>query len=399
VLTIDEARASVLGALPAVRAVEEVPVADALGRVLAAELRARGDVPPFPNSAMDGWAVRAGEAGRRLAIVGESRAGRPARAELGEGAAMRISTGAALPVGAEAVVRVEDSEESDDAVVLRAAAAAGDNVRLPGDDLRAGQLVLPAGTPLGPAEVAAVVAAGAAEVAVGRRPRLAVVCTGDELREPGATLGPGEIHNSNLPALQALGAQAGARSAGGEIVADDAAETRRALDDALAAADVLVISGGVSVGAHDQVKPALAALGVREVFWRVALQPGKPTWFGVRDDRLVFGLPGNPVSALVTFVLFVRPALRALQGGEAEAPRGRARLAHAVPRNPEREQAVRVGLSAAGDGTLTATPTGRQNSHLITSVLGADALALVPAGSGELAAGALVETVALFGRP
>jgi molybdopterin molybdotransferase len=395
VLTIDEARTSVLDALPGMRAVEEVPVADALGRVLAGELRARGDVPPFPNSAMDGWAVRAGPAGRRLAIVGESRAGRPADAELGDGAAMRISTGAALPVGAEAVVRLEDSGEDGDHVVLHVAAAPGDNVRLPGDDLRGGQLVLPPGTPLGPAEVAAVVAAGVAQVAVGRRPRLAVVCTGDELREPGATLGPGEIHNSNLPALQALGAQAGAQSAGGQIVPDDAARTRRALDDALAAADVLAISGGVSVGPHDQVKPALAELGVREVFWRVALQPGKPTWFGVRDDRLVFGLPGNPVSALVTFVLFVRPALRALQGAPAEAPRGRARLAHAVRRNPEREQAVRVGLSPAGDGTLTATPTGRQNSHLITSVLGADALALVPAGAGELSAGALVETIAL----
>jgi molybdopterin molybdotransferase len=397
VLTIDEARSRVLEAAASAPTVERVPVADALGRVLVGGLRAAGDVPPFPNSAMDGWAVRAGPAGRRLAIAGESRAGTPAESELGEDAAMRISTGAALPVGADAVVRVEDSNEDEDEgeVVLHAAVRVGENVRGPGDDLDAGALVLPAGTTLGPSELAAAVAAGAGDLPVARRPRLAVTCTGDELREPGAALGPGEIHNSNLPALRALGVRDGAEVVGGGIVPDDPARTHAALTEALDAADVVVISGGVSVGPHDHVKATLAELGVSEVFWRVALQPGKPTWFGVRDDRLVFGLPGNPVSALVTFVLFVRPALRARQGAPAEPPRGRARLVVAVRAKDEREQAVRVRLSPGDDGVLEATPTGRQNSHLITSMLGADALAMVPAGPGGRAAGELVETLAL----
>src|SRR4051794_41181360 len=294
---------------------------------------------------MDGWAVTAGPAGRSLAIAGESRAGHPAAAAVEPGTAVRISTGAALPAGAEAVVRVEDAQEEHGRVRLGAEAAPGAHVRAPGEDLVPGAGVLAAGTRVGAAELAAAVAAGAATLAVAPPPEVAVLCTGDELREPGAPLGPGEIHNSNLPALAALAARAGGTVRSTGIVPDDRAATERTLEDALAASSVVVVSGGVSVGPHDHVKPALAALGVEERFWRVALQPGKPTWFGVRGDRLVFGLPGNPVSALVTFALFARPALLALQGA-AEPPEGAARLAAPVRRNAGREQAGRVRPAA-----------------------------------------------------
>jgi molybdopterin molybdotransferase len=307
---------------------------------------------------------------------------------------VRISTGAALPAGAESVVRQEDADEAGGRVTLRVEAAPGANVRRAGEDLRPGAEVLSAGTRLGPAELSACVAAGEATVAVAPRPTVAVLCTGDELRPPGAPLGPGEIHNSNAPGLAAHAVRLGAAVPHTGIVPDDRGETERVLGDALERAQVVVVSGGVSVGPHDHVKPALEALGVAERFWRVALQPGKPTWFGTRGDRLVFGLPGNPVSALVTFLLFARPALLALQGA-AEPPRGRARLAAPRRRNPDRDQAIRVRLAPTDDGALSASATGEQGSHLITSLVAADALALIPRGEGELPAGAVVELIAL----
>jgi molybdopterin molybdotransferase len=392
VLTIDEARALALAAVHPLGPAEDVPVEAALGRVLARRLDSRGDVPPFASSAMDGFAVRAGPAGRRLVVAGESRAGHPSPVAVEEDTAVRISTGGTVPPGAEAVVRVEDSREDDGHVVVESAAPAGHNVRAAGEDQRAGALVLPRGARLGPAELAAAVTAGVATLPCGPRPRVAILCTGDELRAPGARLAPGEIHNSNAVALAALARRSGGALVAADVVPDDRRVTERMLAGALADADVIIVSGGVSVGPHDHVKPALGALGVKEVFWRVSLQPGKPTWFGRRADRLVFGLPGNPVSAMVTFTLFVRPALLVLQGG-MEAERATARLAAPVRRNPEREQAVRVLLATSPEGALEATTTGPQGSHLVSSLLGADALALIPAGEGEQPAGAPVALV------
>lgn len=378
-LTVAEARVRVLAAIGAPSASECVPVAAALDRVLAAPIRAAGDVPPFASSAMDGWAVRARTSGR-VRVVGESRAGGPAATAPGAGEAVRISTGAAVPPGA-AVVRLEDAREEGDEVVLEVEATPGANVRAAGEDMRAGQEVVGDGVRLGPAELAAAVAAGLGHVEVACPPSLTVLCTGDELRPPGAPLGPGEIHNTNGVALLALARRAGARAAGPELVPDDADATRDALAGALARARVVVVSGGVSVGPHDHVKPALAALGVDEVFWRVALQPGKPTWFGTREDTLVFGLPGNPVSALVCFHLFVAPALRALQGARPAAHTVMARLAHDVRRNPDRLQALRVRIEGDESGFFART-TGPQGSHLVTSLVGAQGLALVPPGGG-----------------
>jgi molybdopterin molybdotransferase len=395
VLSVADARERVLAAVRPLGPPELVAVEGALDRVLATGIRAAGDVPPFPSSAMDGWAVKAGPAGRRLRIVGESRAGHPAGARVGEGEAIRISTGAALPPGAEGVLRVEDSQEADGQVELTAPTQPGQNVRAAGEDQRAGTPVLAVGTRLGPPELAAAVTAGASSMPCAPRPTVAVLCTGDELRPPGSALGPGEIHNSNAPALAALSLRAGAEVLPPVVVPDDRGATEAMLAGALGHADLVVVSGGVSVGPHDHVKPALAALGVDENFWRVSLQPGKPTWFGTRGETLVLGLPGNPVSAMVTFVLFARPALAALQGAARHDGPGRARLAAPVRRNPEREMAVRVRLQSAPDGTVAATSTGPQGSHLVSSLLGADALAMVPAGEGEAPAGTVVETVRL----
>jgi molybdopterin molybdotransferase len=388
-LTIAQARQLVLNHSVQLGA-ESIPVTEARDRVLATDLKAAGDVPPFPCSAMDGYAVSPGPAGRTLTIVGESRAGTPSPRTLGDGEAIRISTGGAIPAGARAVIPQENVDASGGQIVTRAAVEPGDHIRDAGEDMRAGTTVLRAGTLLGAAELGAAVSAGAAELTVAKRPRVQVLSTGDELKAPGEPLGPGEIHNSNGPMLVALAEHLGATCPAPGRLPDDRAATEAGLARGLDTADVVIVSGGVSVGPHDHVKPALEALGVEQVFWRVALQPGKPTWFGRRAGTLVFGLPGNPVSAVVTFGLFVRPALIALQGRAAERLlESEAVLATPVPRNPDREQALRVRLERQ-NGRLLATPNGPQGSHIVTSLLGADALALVPAGEGRLEAGATV---------
>jgi molybdopterin molybdotransferase len=388
-ITISQAREIVQSAVRSL-GTETVAVEDGLGRVLAEQVRATSDVPPFPCSAMDGYAVKSGPAGRTLAVVAEARAGSPAQRAVDDGEAVRISTGAAIPRGTDGVIRQEDVERRDNVIVTAAETSPGTNIRRAGEDLQAGSAVLGPGTMVGTAELGAAVSAGAGSLTVARRPHVAVLCTGDELREPGESLGPGQIHNSNGPMLRALAQRAGGIGHGYEILPDDAEATRAGLALALERAEVVIICGGVSVGPHDHVKPALASLGVKEMFWGVSLQPGRPTWFGDRNDKLVFGLPGNPVSAVVTFTLFVRPALLAAQGW---TPRGlledRGRLAVPVKRNPKREQALRVRLERR-DGQALVTPNGPQGSHLITSLLGADALAFIPPGEGELPAGAEV---------
>ncbi|HWF73015.1 MAG TPA: gephyrin-like molybdotransferase Glp [Solirubrobacteraceae bacterium] len=387
---------------------ERVPIEDALDRVLARDVAAAGDVPPFASAAMDGYAVLAGPAGRTLRVVGESRAGVPSPLTVGSSEAVRTSTGAELPAGANAVIRQEQVEARGDEVTLRACVEVADDIRHRGEDLAAGVCVLGAGTTLGAAELAGAVAAGASELWCARRPRVAILCTGTELRAPGEPLGPGEIHNANAVTLRALATRCGALSAPALRLADDPATIETALAAALAHSDVVVLTGGVSVGPHDHVKPALDALGVEERFWGVAIQPGKPTWFGIlagrrtqkgaerpgtRDSTLVFGLPGNPVAAFVAFTLFVRPALLALQGASAPEEQ-QAELATAFTRHPGREQAITVRVEH-DDARTVAVPNGPQGSNLISSLLGADALALIPLGTGTLEPGAHVTLIAL----
>ena len=400
---IDEARRRVL-AVARPLAAEEVALDQALGRVLAEEVTSPTDVPPFASSAMDGFAVAPGAEGD-LRVVGESRAGSPSPVPVGPGAAVRISTGALVPEGTGTVVPLEQTEppgapppeggaDRGGELVRVLAPAPGANIRLPGEDLRAGQTVLGPGAELGPAALGVLASGGRAAVRCARSPRVAILATGDELVAPGGELAPGGIWSSNPVALAAQAALAGAETEPPETVPDAAVATRSALLRALGAADVVCVSGGVSVGPHDHVKGALAALGAEQRFWGVALRPGKPTWFGTYASSsrrtLVFGLPGNPVSAMVTFQLFVRPALRALQGADPAAERSTAVLDTGLARNPTRAQAVRCRLRTEGDG-LHAVPTGPQGSHVLTSMLAADGLALVAAGAGELAAGERVE--------
>jgi molybdopterin molybdotransferase len=360
---------------------EEVPVAEAAGRVLAEPGTAAGDLPPFDSSAMDGFAVRASDTPGALRVVGQSAAGSPFDGELAPGEAVTISTGAVVPAGADAVVPVERT--TGEVTVERV--EPGENIRPTGGDIRAGEVVVEPGIVLRPAQLGALAAAGVPRVRVARRPRAVVLPTGSELRPPGASLGPGEIYESNSVLLAAQLASAGADVTVLPPVADDEHATRDALERGLES-DVLVTSGGVSVGPHDLVRRLLADLGAREVFWRVAVKPGKPVAYATRGDTLVFGLPGNPVSSLVGFELFVRPALRALQGARDPGPHWLpGRLSVALRRNDQRDQLVRA--RRAGD---LLEPIVGQESHMIARSAAADALVLVPRGDGVVDEGAQI---------
>ena len=393
-LTIAEAQRLILehaGPLPA----ESVTLEDAARRVLAEPARAEIDLPPFPSSAMDGYAVRAADTPGRLRI--EARmiaAGRPAAATLESGQAMGIATGGVVPEGADAVVPIESVVEHDNEVEIDSGVERGDNVRPRGGDIQAGETVAEAGSVLTPARLGALAAAGIAQVRCARRPRAAVLPTGTELRRPGEVLAAGEIYEANGLILSAQLVAAGAIVELMPAVGDDEAKHRDALERALGA-DVVVTSGGVSVGPHDLVRRVEAELGVEEMFWRVSVKPGKPIAFGVRERTLVFGLPGNPVSALVGFVLFVEPAIRALQGVPEPLPRfDRGRLAGRRRRNRERDELLRSRLRRSADGAVL-EPLSGQESHMIARSAAADALVFVPRGEGALDDGALVDYLRL----
>lgn len=308
---------------------------------------------------------------------------------------MGIATGGVVPDGADAVIPFEYVVEHDNAVEIGRALALGSNIRPRGGDLHAGGQVVPAGVRLGPAHLGALAAAGVAAVVCGAIPRAAVLATGTELRLPGEPLGPGEVYEANGLILAAQLTSAGASVERLAAVADDEDAHREALARGLEH-DVLVTSGGVSVGPHDLVRGIESELGVEEVFWRVAVKPGKPVSFGVRGRTLVFGLPGNPVSSLVGFELFVRPALLALQGHADPMPRFEpGRLAAAARRSPDRDQLVRARRQAGGEEAVELEPLAGQESHMIAAAAGADALLLVPRGEGELAPGSPVRYLRL----
>jgi molybdopterin molybdotransferase len=392
-LSIGEAQQLVLeraAPLPA----ENVALNGAARRVLAEPARAEIDLPPFPSSAMDGYAVRADETPGRLRIEARIAAGNPASSALESGQAMGIATGGVVPDGADAVIPIEYVVEHGNEIEIGSAVERGDNVRPRGGDIRAGEVVVEAGSVLTPARLGAVAAAGIPQVRCARRPRAAVLPTGTELRRPGEPLAAGEIYEANGLILSAQLEAAGAAVELMPAVGDDETAHRGALERALDA-DVVVTSGGVSVGPHDLVRRVEAELGVEEVFWRVSVKPGKPIAFGVRERTLVFGLPGNPVSALVGFVLFVEPAIRALQGVPDPLPRfERGRLVAARRRNPERDELVRARLRRSQDGPLLEPLTG-QESHMIARSAAADALVFVPRGEGELGDGASVDYLRL----
>ena len=391
-LSVEDARSRMLAGLTPL-GVEEVPLAQARGRFLARAVAATRDQPPFPASAMDGWAVRAedGEGPRR--IVGESAAGHGYAGEVGPGEAVRIFTGAAVPAGADAVVIQEDARREGERVFVPAITHPR-NIRAAGLDFRAGERLLEAGVRLDPWRLSLAAAAGVAAPAVFARPRLSILSTGEEVVEPGGAPGPFQIFNSGSTALTALAESWGAAAIALPPVGDDEAATARAVAEA--GGDLVVTLGGASVGDHDLVKPALARLGLSLVVESVAVRPGKPTWFGtLGDGRRVLGLPGNPASALVCAELFLRPILRALQGANPGPFTVTARAAEALQANGDREHWMRARLSRDGDGVLWARPLRDQDSSLVTIFAEADALIRRARHAPELAAGETIGALIL----
>jgi molybdopterin molybdotransferase len=392
-VSIEEARTAVLKCAKRLGS-EEVFLDDALGRVLALDARAPDDVPPFAASAMDGFAIRAADTidgSARLRVAGEARAGTGAGVAVRRGTAVRISTGAPIPEGADAVVPRELATSEDATVVVEREIALGYHVRPRGEDIRAGELVLRAGSVCGPAELGVLAAMDLPRPRVVRRPRVAIAGTGDELTDPGTPLKPGAIRDSNGPALGGA-----VHRAGGELVArlrvgDDLEATVAVLAAGLRDVDVLITTGGVSVGPHDHVRSALQGLGVREVFAGVRMKPGGPTTFAVgQDGTLVFALPGNPVSALVGFRLFVVPALDAMLGRETVDHPVTAIADEELAGATGRTRIVRCRTTLHDDGWHV-RPTTSKESHILSSMLGVDALALVPADRGQIASGEPVE--------
>jgi molybdopterin molybdotransferase len=413
-LSLEEARARMLAGLEPLGP-ERVPLAEASGRILAADVIARHTLPPWDNSAMDGFAVReadvaaAADAPVVLRVVGEVAAGHPPKESVEEGTAVRVLTGGMLPPGADAVVPVEDTDAPmgasalPDRVAIRAATRRGAHVRRAGTDVRAGDVVLRAGARLGPAAIAILAASGAGEALVHRRPVTGVLSTGDELVPAGRELGPAQIPDSNSESVAAQATEAGSLVVRLGIATDERDDVRRRLQHGLESSDVLVATGGVSVGAHDVVRDVFEELG-RLDLWRVAIQPGKPLAFGRArrpggGECLFFGLPGNPVSSFVTFELFVRPALRILRG--ERDPSGRvlveAVLAERVAKSSGRRAFLRVRVEpdASGEGGYRAHLAGGQGSHVLTALAGANGLAIIPEEVTELPAGARVEVIRL----
>lgn len=399
-VSLEDTRDAILGAVPRLP-VEPCAIADAVGLVLAEDVITAEPVPPFANTAMDGYALRAADtegaseaAPVRLRVVGELPAGHAPTIPVGPGEAIRIMTGAPMPDGADAVMMVERTvRDGEDGVLVHAVARSGDHIRLPGGDLVAGQVVFTAGTVLGPAHVGVLASVGAHVVPVYRRVRVGVLSTGDELVEQGA-LAPGQIRDSNRPMLLALAAAAGAEVIDLGLARDDEDLIVSVLEDAFTRCDAVLTSGGVSVGDYDFVKAALDRFGKLE--WRqVAIKPAKPLAFGIVQGVPVFGLPGNPVSSLVSFELFARPALRSMMGyTECRRVEVVARAAHAFARHPDGKVHLdRVRVQWQGDGYVAAS-TGKQESNVLSATAAANGLALVPDGDG-IAEGASLTVILL----
>ncbi len=398
--TLEEHRDAILAAVTAAEPVR-LPLAACLGLVLCEDVTSLVDLPGFDNSAMDGYAVRAVDVSAadpdvpgsavRLPVVGEVAAGGVATRVVGPGEAVRIMTGAMMPKGADAIVKVEDTDGGTETVEIRAGVPVGTSVRPAGEDVKQGQVVLASGMEVDPRRVALLAATGHADALVRPRPRVAIVSTGAELVPPGEPLQPGQIHESNSYMLEAAVVASGAVAVRQATVDDDPAAVLSAVAALADDVDAIVTSGGVSMGAYDVVKESLRDHGV--VFVQVAMQPGKPQGFGLVGDRNVplFALPGNPVSSYVSFEVFVRPALRRLMGRDVEQRTTlSARLEHALSSPPGRAQVARAVATHTEEG-WRADPVWGQASHFVADLARANAFVFIPAEATRVEAGDVVD--------
>ena len=398
-MPVEEARERILSLVSPVAGTERVSLQAALDRVLARDLVSPLDVPAFDNSAMDGYALHHAdlEAGTPLEVVGRALAGAPWEGRLAAGQAVRIMTGAVMPEGADTVVMQEQVTASDDRIRIEGEHRPGENVRRAGEDIRRGETVLAAGRRLNVADIGMLASIGIDEVPVRRRVRVAFFSTGDELVPPGRPLAPGRIHDSNRHVLRAALQRMGLEPLDLGIVPDTREATEQTLTEAVEMADAIVTSGGVSVGEADYVKETVERMGELHL-WRIRMKPGKPLAVGRIDGTLFFGLPGNPVSTLVTFLQFVRPALEALGGTQPRPlPRLRVPLAEDIRRSPGRQEYMRGRLEPAAGGGLSVRRTGAQGSHVMTSFRDADCFIVLPPEAGRIPAGTEVDVELLGG--
>lgn len=376
--------------------IESIAPAQGLGRVLAEDVQALAPFPAFDNSAMDGFAVLASDLATTdaLALAGEQFAGATLPLQAGQGRCIRITTGAPLPEGADAVVMKEEADVQGDRVHFRSKVQAGQHVRRAGEDVRQGDVILSAGDVLTPAALSLAVAVGRDSLRVHRRPTVALFTTGDELRPAGTPLAPGEIHDSNRVLLQALLQAEGYQPVAWPVLPDDPARIAAALGDAAAAFDVVITCGGVSAGEKDHLPAWLAAHGDVH-FWKVRMRPGMPVLAGRVGDCQVLGLPGNPVSVFATWLTLGRPFLDALQGRRLPRPRLRARLVLPVQKRHDRLEFLRGRLHCDADGCLRVTPNPADGSHRLRAAAEADCLLLLPEGAGAWDAGQVVDVLPL----
>jgi molybdopterin molybdotransferase len=404
---VEEALQTILAHTPVLEAVEASLVnpnlrdsqlsgddAEAMGLILAENVHAESDLPQEPRSAVDGFAVVASDKAGERHVLPEITAGKPAAIRVEPGTVAPIMTGGVLPPGADAVVMVEDVEQRDGIVVIPPGTRAGQHVHPVGADMVRGQPVLAAGTRIGPAEIGLLATLGQVRVKAHRVPRVSVLATGDELVDPWEPLGPGQVHDSNRYALMAAAREAGARTVWQGKALDDEAEQERLIREALDHGDVVLTSGGVSMGTRDLIKPILARLGTVH-FGRVNFKPGKPLTFATAGEKLIFGLPGYPVSSLVTFEVFVRPALLKMQGRrDVFRPRVDVELEHEVKPDASRAEYQRAVIRWE-EGRFLAKTTGSQSSSRLLSMSGANGLLLIAPGTERLGAGSRVPALLL----
>ncbi|HWA14557.1 MAG TPA: gephyrin-like molybdotransferase Glp [Burkholderiales bacterium] len=401
-MPVDKAREHIRAFLSPVTAVERLGIRAALGRVLAEDIVSPLDVPQHDNSAMDGYAVRfadlRADGETTLTVVGSSFAGKPHAGTLAAGQAVRIMTGAVVPEGADTVVQQEKARVDGKQVALAAVGAAGTNVRRAGEDLRKGAPALCKGQVLRAAEIGVLASLGIGEVPVYRRLRVAFFSTGDELVPIGQALGAGQIHDSNRYTLYGMLTRLGCEVLDMGVIRDNPDDVEKAFREAAGAADVVMTSGGVSVGEADYVKPILDKLG-QVLFWKIAMKPGRPLAYGKIGKAHFFGLPGNPVAVMVTFYQFVRDALLHLQGQTRVTPLPTLRIVCTTPirKAPGRTEFQRGVLARDGDGQWTVRTTGDQGSGILSSMSQADCFIILPTETGNVAAGALVDVQLLEG--